>query len=188
MSEGSSLWRTGATARVFLSHVATERGFVGEVSGQLAEIGLSAFVAHDSIEPSSVWQDTIEEALRTADVLVGLLHPGFNASPWAQQEVGWALGREIPVLMVRLGEDPKGFPARWQASRGGGTPWEVAGQIAVWLSTNASFGQSVTVSLVREVREANSFTDAKAAALRVEQVGRLKRRAPRCADRCLSFQ
>ena len=38
---------------------------------------------------------------------------------------------------------------------------------------DASFGQSVTACLLREVREANSFTERRQPALRVEQVGRL---------------
>ena len=82
------------------------------------ELGVDGFVAHTTIEPSRVWQDKIEYALNTSDVLVGLLHLGFAKSIWTQQEMGWVLGRAIRTLMVRLGEDPNGFCVNFQASAG----------------------------------------------------------------------
>lgn len=100
--------------RVFISHLSHEKELAYEVSNKLLEIGLQGFVAHEHIEVSREWQDEIQLALRTADVFVGLVHPGFSSSPWTQQEVGWASGRDIPILMVRIGEDPKGFPAKVQ--------------------------------------------------------------------------
>ena len=43
------LWG-GGVVRVFLSHLASEREFVGEVSKELHRLGISSFVAHDSID------------------------------------------------------------------------------------------------------------------------------------------
>lgn len=167
------LWGTGI-ARVFLSHLATERAFVGEVSEELTGIGISSFVAHDSIDVSREWQDEIERALRTADVLVGLSHPNFSDSFWTQQEVGWALGREIPVLLIGLGETPRGFPARYQAPMlRAHTPWKVASTVAVWLTRREQWGSAVVDALVHHLEFASSFLSAKAAAERLQEVGRL---------------
>jgi hypothetical protein len=171
--DATGIWKPG-DIRVFISHLAAEKELAGKVSRQLSDIGMSGFVAHDTIEPSREWQDEIERALRTADVLVGLVHPGFAASCWAQQEVGWAVGRAIPVLMVRMGEDPKGFVAKLQApSMYGKDARLTASAIAVWLSSDATFGSQVSARLMIEVRTARSYKDAERAALRIEQIDRL---------------
>jgi hypothetical protein len=167
------LWRPDHV-RAFLSHISTEHGFVSLVNDELRQIGIDGFVAHVSIEPDAEWQEEIEHALVSCDVFVGLLHPGFSASYWTQQELGWALGRDIPVQMIRLGEDPVGFRARRQArSPRQSTPWSVASSIAVGLSTNPTFGPKVVDALVRALAEASSFVDGRIAAERLEEVGRL---------------
>ena len=159
----------------FLSHLATEREFVGEVHRELGGISISSFVAHDNIDVSREWQDEIERALRTADVLVGLVHSGFADSFWTQQEVGWALGRELPVLLMGLGEAPRGFPARYQAPMlsSHSSAWQVASAIAVWLTRQEHWRSAVTNGLVGDLEHAGSFVDARAAAHRLKEVGRL---------------
>ena len=43
----------------------------------------------------------------------------FDASCWTMQEVGWALGRDIPTVALKLGiKDPPGFISHLQALRG----------------------------------------------------------------------
>jgi hypothetical protein len=160
--------------RVFLSHIHEHCGFAADVCDSLRELAVDAFVAHIVIEPSQAWQDEIERALTTADVLVGLLHPGFTKSIWTQQEVGWALGRGIPTLMVRLGEDPTGFSGRFQASPGdASSPRITASRILVWLSSLAPFGSDLTQRLVASLRNANSYASAKEAAQRLDEIGHL---------------
>jgi AbiJ N-terminal domain 3/TIR domain len=167
------LWRANHI-RAFLSHISEEHRFVSEVNDELRQIGIDGFVAHVSIEPDAEWQEEIERALVSCDVFVGLLHPGFSQRHWTQQEVGWALGRGIPMQMIRLGENPVGFRARIQArSPRHSTPWSVASSMAVGLSTDSTFGQTVVESLVRSLAQASSFVDGRIAAERLEEVGRL---------------
>lgn len=88
--------------RVFLSHVHEHRHLVGGVKRVLAErYAIDAFVAHDDIEPMKKWREVIKSALSTCDLFVAFLHDGFHASQWCDQEAGWALGRNIPILTVR---------------------------------------------------------------------------------------
>jgi hypothetical protein len=82
-------WRTGMF-RVFLTHLAAHRRLAADLQTALLEFGISAFVAHNDIEPTLEWQGEIETALATCDALVALLHPKFNASPWTDQEIGFA--------------------------------------------------------------------------------------------------
>jgi hypothetical protein len=70
---GDGLWRDGQI-RAFISHLASKKKFAGEVSDELATIGIQGFVAHDTIDPSLEWQAEIERALRTSHVFVGLVH------------------------------------------------------------------------------------------------------------------
>ena len=54
-------------------------------------------------------------------------HPGFPKSRWTDQEVGWALGRDVHVLPVRRGIDPYGFLGEVQGIQGIG---KTVGQVA----------------------------------------------------------
>ena len=104
--------------RLFVSHLATERAFAAELQEALLDFGISCFIAHNDIEPTQEWQAQIETALATCDALVALLHENFHASNWTDQEVGFAMGRGVPVYSVRFGQDPYGFIGRFQAFNG----------------------------------------------------------------------
>lgn len=110
-------WRKGMF-RVFISHLATKRAFATELQEALLDFGISCFIAHKDIEPTQEWQTQIETALATCDALFALLHEDFHASNWTDQEIGFAMGRGVPVFSVRLGQDPYGFIGRFQAFNG----------------------------------------------------------------------
>jgi TIR domain len=114
-----SFWKEG-TLKVFISHLAVHRKFAGELQAELAKLGISAFVAHNDIEPASEWQTEIEKALATCDSLVALLHSDFHKSNCTDQEIGFAMGRGVPIFSVRAGQDPYGFIGRFQAFQGAG--------------------------------------------------------------------
>lgn len=114
------LWGKGML-RLFLSHVSAHREHVAKLKSEFSFYGITAFVAHEDIEPNSMWQGEIELALSSMDALVALLTPDFHQSKWTDQEVGWAMGRNVMVIPVRLGHDPYGFigkqqglPAKWE--------------------------------------------------------------------------
>jgi len=104
--------------RLFLSHVAKYKAAVSEVKDELALRGVAAFVAHQDIEPSRGWKLEIELALRSMHALAALVTPDFHASRWTDQEVGWAFGRGLLVMPVRLGADPYGFAGEVQGING----------------------------------------------------------------------
>jgi hypothetical protein len=112
-----SFWKQG-TFRIFLSHLSSERLYVAGLQESLEKFPITAFVAHNDIEPTSEWQKEIESALLTADSLVALLHTGFHQSKWTDQELGIAMGRGLPIFTVQLGEVPYGFIGRFQAFSG----------------------------------------------------------------------
>lgn len=110
------LWGRGQL-RIFLSHRAHSKVQAKRLRSELKEFAISAFVAHETIEPTLEWQTEIEKALHSMEVLVALITEGFRSSPWANQEVGVAIGRGLPIVALRLGEDPSGFIGRYQALR-----------------------------------------------------------------------
>ena len=109
------IWKPG-TLRVFISHRDTYKVQANQLAKTLGPYGISSFVAHDTIEPMDIWQDEILKGLETMELLLAFVTDDFHKSIWANQEVGFALGRGVPVLSVKLeGADPRGFIGREQA-------------------------------------------------------------------------
>lgn len=101
--------------RVFLSHKAEVKKETSTLKRKLSLYGISGFVAHEDITPTKEWQNEIEIALSSMDAFVALLTEKFHDSFWTDQEVGFAMGRGVPILSVRLGENPYGFIGKFQA-------------------------------------------------------------------------
>jgi hypothetical protein len=112
------IWLPRGGTRVFISHLATRREEIHELARMLRAFGFACFVAHDAIQPSRAWLREIERALRSCDLLVAYVTPGFRDSQWTDQEVGWVLGRERIVIPISVeGEQPYGFFGTYQAVR-----------------------------------------------------------------------
>ncbi len=122
----SKFWLAGHF-RLFLSHISSFKAKTAQLQGALRNYGISAFVAHEDIEPTKEWQSEIEKALFSMDALVAILTPGFNESKWTDQEVGVAVGRDILIVPVRKGLDPYGFIGKYQGMQGQG---KTIGQVA----------------------------------------------------------
>lgn len=101
--------------RVFLSHKSEVKKKAAKLKEALAAFGVSSFVAHTDIHPTREWQDEIKSALASMDAFVALLSEEFHESDWTDQEVGYALGRAVPLIAIKLGRDPYGFIGRFQA-------------------------------------------------------------------------
>ena len=108
------MWGEGVI-RVFISHKAEDKILANDIKNSFLTYHVASFVAHEDIEPMMEWQTEIERALFSMDLLVALLTPKFHESNWTDQEIGVAIGREVPVVPVRLGKDPYGFIGRYQA-------------------------------------------------------------------------
>ncbi|HEY0335586.1 MAG TPA: toll/interleukin-1 receptor domain-containing protein [Stenotrophomonas sp.] len=108
-----TFWAAGHF-RLFLSHLASFKVKTAALRDALRPFGISAFVAHEDIEPTREWQVEIEAGLQTADALVAILMPGFKESSWCDQEVGFAVARNIVVIPLIKGLDPYGFISKVQ--------------------------------------------------------------------------
>jgi TIR domain len=132
------VWPPGRI-RLFFSHTSQHKVIVGAVANVLETWPMACFVAHEEIEPSLAWQEVIEAALRTGHALVAFVTDDFRGSAWCDQEVGWALGRGLVIIPVRLEADPHGFVGAIQAipARLDEEPAAIAERIATALATAA---------------------------------------------------
>ena len=64
-----AFWRKGMF-RLFISHLAVHKKWASDLQEALLPYGISGFVAHSDIEPTTEWQNQIETALSTCDALV----------------------------------------------------------------------------------------------------------------------
>ncbi len=169
-SDVKRLWPEG-TFRLFLSHVSKHKAEVAQLKTQLSRLGVAAFVAHEDIEPSLEWQDEIELALRSMHALVALVTPDFSKSSWTDQEIGWALGRGLPVIPVRLGADPYGFAGKVQAVAGDlGNPLILADALIEVLRRNRHTHGEIKRAFVSAFEEAKSFAMAKALCAQILEI------------------
>ena len=119
-------WAEGPV-RAFLSHESEYKAQAVDLKEQLQRYGIAAFVAHEDITPTLAWQDIIRRALKEMHVMMPLVTLHFHQSAWTNQEVGYAVAREVPVVPVRLGSDPAGFIGGIQGVPGAG---KTAAQLA----------------------------------------------------------
>lgn len=101
--------------RLFISHISKDKDKAKRLKDALAKYQIASFVAHEDIHPTLEWQSEIEKALRTMEAFVAIHTPGFSQSIWTQQEIGFAVGRGIKIISLRMGEDPTGFISKHQA-------------------------------------------------------------------------
>jgi len=156
-----AFWEEGKF-RVFLSHLSKQKSWTTSLQEELSKFGITAFVAHKDIKPTLEWQAQIETALATCDALVALLHAGFHESNWTDQEIGFAMGRGVPVFSVRFGQDPYGFIGKTQAFQGlGKEADEVAKELFDAYRSNKQTQEKMAVVLLKMFVKSASFAQAK---------------------------
>lgn len=108
-------WKDSSRFRLFISHLAKDKDKATRLKGTLEYYSISSFVAHEDIHPTLEWQTEIERGLYAMDAMVAIHTKGFSVSFWTQQEIGFALGRNIKVISLKMGENPTGFISKHQA-------------------------------------------------------------------------
>jgi hypothetical protein len=113
-----NIWKPGYI-RLFISHRDAHKKEAAALADTLETYGVSSFVAHDNIEPMEEWQHTIRKAMQSMEIMLAFVTEDFSESFWTNQEVGFALGRGVPVIPLKLGKKaPCGFIGSLQAMPG----------------------------------------------------------------------
>jgi hypothetical protein len=101
--------------KLFISHLAKYKTNASYLQKSLEIYGISSFVAHEDIEPSQQWEIEIEKALHTMDGFTAILMNGFKESNWCDQEIGFAIAKEVLIIPIKKELDPYGFIGKYQA-------------------------------------------------------------------------
>jgi hypothetical protein len=83
---------------VFLSHAHEDKALAGKVKEILEANGVSAFLAHMDMEVSEEWRTEISRHLETSSALIAIVTSNFGKSAWANQEVGIAFEKKLPLI------------------------------------------------------------------------------------------
>jgi hypothetical protein len=108
-------WNNCTDLKLFISHISTNKVEAMRLKDCLVPYHIKGFVAHEDINPTLSWQTEIERALKVMDAFVAIHTDGFSKSVWTQQEIGFAVGRGVKIISLRMGEDPTGFISKNQA-------------------------------------------------------------------------
>jgi hypothetical protein len=169
----SKFWLAGHF-RLFMSHLSAFKAKAAKLQNALRAYGISAFVAHEDIEPTKEWEEEIEKALFSMDALAAILTPGFKESNWTDQEIGVAVGRDVLVIPIRKGLDPYGFIAKYQGLQSEGkTVGEVADSIFQILANHPKTKSRMADALVEQIIVSSIVSDAKRKLSLLRRVGML---------------
>lgn len=166
-----SIWKPGFV-RLFVSHKDRYKGAANVLAEALEEFGISCFVAHDTIEPMSEWREEIMRGLDTMEAMLVFLTDDFSGSTWTNQEVGFALGKEVPVISLKLEKsDPPGFISHVQALKGRlESPDEKVEELYGLVSSVVGNSERMSSGLVRAFVASHSFGEAMNRFDRMERV------------------
>lgn len=168
------IWKSDMI-KLFISHRDTHKALAHSLAENLTEFGISSFVAHDSIEPDEEWQGEIEKALQSMDVLLALITNDLFESAWTNQEVGFALGRSIPIVSIKVGSiDPVGFISKRQAINGNPDAVEEnARKIWATIEKRLSGKPIFSKAVIQRFINSHSFKEAKERFKLVARLGKL---------------
>ncbi|MHB9026867.1 MAG: toll/interleukin-1 receptor domain-containing protein [Armatimonadota bacterium] len=91
--------------RVFVSYSSNDTDRVEMVRQHLTALGAEPM----ELPPGMEFADEIKLRIAYAHLFIVLLTSASKESPWVHQEIGYALGQNIPVLPLALDELPKGM-------------------------------------------------------------------------------
>lgn len=157
-----SIWKKGL-GRVFISHRDKHKAAARELADALEEFGVSSFVAHETIPANEEWRKVIVNGLETMEVMVLFLTDDFDKSTYANQEVGYALGKGIPIISLKVGHtDPPGFVSHVQALKGS-TETPIASAAALFPLIGKALGKEERLQdiLITSFVESPSWSDTK---------------------------
>jgi nucleoside 2-deoxyribosyltransferase len=98
--------------RVFISHSAQDRGLVISLANLLSKFEVDVFVAEWYLTPGERLDEKVLEQIKKSDCIVALLTRNGMRSSWVQQEIGFSLQRDKPVIpIVERGIEPKDLAA-----------------------------------------------------------------------------
>jgi hypothetical protein len=145
---------------VFLSYHHNARKIAGRLKDNLGALGMDAFLAHEDVEPSTVWQEEILRRLRQCDVFIPLLTRSYHVSLWTDQESGMALALKKHILPVKFSNDPYGFIGKFQALKAGTELEDTCWRVVQNLASRLAFKRAVRAGAINAFVRSGSFDES----------------------------
>lgn len=156
-------WEKGYV-KLFLTHTHPNKALAKTVRDRLLLYGIDTFVAHEMIEPSAEWREEIELALATCEALAALVTKDLVTSNYCDQEIGFAMGRGLVVIPIRLETDPHGFFGKYQGVPGAEGPyaaWTIADGIFDALVMNPKTKGKMGSAIAKRYATSQSYDRAR---------------------------
>jgi len=109
----------------------------------------------------------IEYALDTADAMVAFVSEPSLDSYWCNQEIGWALGRHLLVVSVRVDRAPVGFTSRFQALKAA-DPRQLAENLWSFMLGRIETRERLSGVVIRSVEASQYWEEATAVSAPLE--------------------
>lgn len=98
--------------KVFISHSTQDRGLVISLANLLSKFGLKVSVAEWYLAPGERIDKKVFGQIQRSDCVIALLTQNGIRSNWVEQEIGYSLHRNKPVIpIVEKGIDSKDLAA-----------------------------------------------------------------------------
>ncbi len=100
--------------RVFISYSHEDRDKVERVAELLENIGLRP-IWDKNLLPGVPFGEQIKNGIAYAHVFMPIVTASAIGRPWVHQEIGYAMGLDVPILPLAVGELPPGMTQEIQA-------------------------------------------------------------------------
>lgn len=98
--------------KVFISHSTSDIGLVTSLAHLLQKFGIDVFVANWYLSPGESLDKKVFDQIESSDCVVVLLTRNGIRSNWVQQEIGYSMQKNRPVIpIVEQGVDPSELAA-----------------------------------------------------------------------------
>ena len=166
-----SIWKPGYI-RLFISHRDEYKRQASDLAQNLETYGISSFVAHDNIEPMEEWQHVIRRAMQSMEIMLAFITEGFFESVWTNQEIGFAIGRGIPIIPLKLQrQDPLGFISSLQALSGDlDSPIASLDGVYAILTEKLGHEERIRKATIQAFITSNDFHETKIRFLRLQRL------------------
>ena len=84
--------------RIFFSHSTLDLPTVRSIKDEAASSGVEVYIHEDHLEPGTNLTEKLTQAIARSDAVIVLLTARAVPSPFVNQEIGVALGKQIPVI------------------------------------------------------------------------------------------
>ena len=145
--------------KAFISYSHLDKKIAGDVNRFLTDIGIDGFLAHEHIDVSEEWRESILKELRCCDLFIPLLSENFRKSDWTSQEVGFIVSRlKEGVKIVPFSIDktvPYGFFSHIQS-----VSIQRLDKRYLVESLMGEIPRKILPGLIRDLRKAHTYNDA----------------------------